>query len=60
MISISEESHKNPPKIDDREEFSLLINSDFWLYLPLITRKNILRLLDDCPHEGAQAQLPYN
>jgi len=60
MISISGESHKTLQKNDYEEEFSLLVNSDFWLYLPLITRKNILRLLDDCPHGGAQAELSFN
>jgi hypothetical protein len=59
MISIDEGAYRNLAENNQKEELRLLIDSSFWLYLPLQTRKDILNLLGECPHVGFQTQLRF-
>lgn len=59
MISIGEEAYRNFAQSNQKEELRLLVDSGFWLYLPLKTRKDILNLLDECPPGVTRDQLLF-
>ena len=60
MTVIDKEPRRNIQKDDSVEDFRILSDSDFWPYISLDIRKNILSLLDEQPHVDTQKQLPFN
>ncbi len=60
MTVIDEEPRRNIQKSDSVEDFRILFDSVFWLYISPDIRKNILNLLAEQPDVDTQQQLPFN